>query len=83
VDLASINLEYLGAAALPIAILWYWNVQLRSDIKAERINSKMERAYSQAIEDRYNKLWQDLAGKNADSMSQLATAFDLLRESVR
>ena len=82
-DLANINLEYLGAASLPIAILWYWNIQLRADIKAERDISRLERVYSQAIEDRYNKLYQGLAAKNTESMSQLATAFELLRESVR
>ena len=77
--LDELNLGQLGASAIPIVILLYYNRDLRKDRDAAIKVAEAEREYSreQVI------LSQDLALKTISVMERLEAGFVLLREGLK
>ena len=83
-EIAGISVNYLGAAALPVGIMWLWIMAQRKDIKAMAITIKDERDYGRLLQEKnqaINVLYQELAIKNTEVMAKLETAWQMvLRE---
>ena len=70
-DIASMNLEWLGAAALSFTILWLWNREGRLDLREER-------KYSREL----TQLYQDSMLTSITAFDKTTAALDSTKDAL-